>query len=136
VLPDVRGCGRGSAEMTISPMNPRTARLNAAPRCGARTRAGGSCRAPRVRGRPRCRLHGCAPGSGGQLGQKNGMYRSGKYSKEARELGALVRALAKDADVLTATVMNRHGLRPVKALRRRRHVKRALRAAKAKEQQK
>ena len=28
------------------------------PRCGARTRASGSCKAPVVRGRPRCRMHG------------------------------------------------------------------------------
>jgi hypothetical protein len=28
------------------------------PRCGARTRAGGSCKAPVVRGKSRCRMHG------------------------------------------------------------------------------
>jgi len=28
------------------------------PKCGARTRAGGSCKAPVVRGRSRCRMHG------------------------------------------------------------------------------
>jgi hypothetical protein len=28
------------------------------PKCGARTRAGGSCRAPVVRGKSRCRMHG------------------------------------------------------------------------------
>jgi hypothetical protein len=28
------------------------------PRCGARTRAGGSCQAPVVRGKSRCRMHG------------------------------------------------------------------------------
>ena len=31
---------------------------NTAPRCGARTRAGLPCRAPAVRGKTRCRLHG------------------------------------------------------------------------------
>jgi len=31
---------------------------NTAPRCGARTRAGRPCRAPAVRGKTRCRLHG------------------------------------------------------------------------------
>ena len=28
------------------------------PKCGARTRAGGSCKAPVVRGKARCRMHG------------------------------------------------------------------------------
>jgi hypothetical protein len=28
------------------------------PRCGARTRAGGACKAPVVRGKSRCRMHG------------------------------------------------------------------------------
>jgi hypothetical protein len=32
--------------------------LNLAPRCGARTRGGCACRAPAVRGRLRCRMHG------------------------------------------------------------------------------
>ena len=31
---------------------------HSAPRCGARTRAGSPCRAPAVRNRKRCRLHG------------------------------------------------------------------------------
>jgi len=32
--------------------------LALAPRCGARTRAGGPCRAPAIRGKLRCRMHG------------------------------------------------------------------------------
>ena len=31
---------------------------SSAPRCGARTRAGSPCKAPAIRGRRRCRLHG------------------------------------------------------------------------------
>lgn len=38
------------------------ARLRAAPRCGARTRAGTACRSPAVHGRSRCRMHGCGGG--------------------------------------------------------------------------
>ena len=34
--------------------------LNQSPRCGARTRAGCPCRAPALRGKARCRLHGGA----------------------------------------------------------------------------
>jgi hypothetical protein len=114
--------------MTISPMNP-TARLNAAPRCGARTRAGGSCRCPAVHGRPRCRVHGCAKGAGGQPGEKNGKFKHGRFTKEAKRVSKFFREMAKDAHVLTATVMSRHDLRPPKALRRRTHVKQALAAA-------
>ena len=51
------------------------ARLRAAPRCGARTRAGTSCRAPAVHGRSRCRVHGCGGGklrrSGAPRGNRN-----------------------------------------------------------------
>ncbi|MFX7914628.1 HGGxSTG domain-containing protein, partial [Acinetobacter baumannii] len=32
----------------------------ASARCGARTRLGGACRAPAVRGKRRCRMHGGA----------------------------------------------------------------------------
>ncbi|WP_291869136.1 HGGxSTG domain-containing protein [Bradyrhizobium sp.] len=43
----------------------------ASPRCGARTRSGGSCRSPAVRGKRRCRMHGGAPGSGARTGNQN-----------------------------------------------------------------
>jgi hypothetical protein len=92
--------------MTISPMNPRTARLNAAPRCGAKTRAGHPCRSPAVRGRPRCRMHGCAPGAGGQPGEKNGRYQHGKFTREAKEMSALMRELARTGEVFAARVMH------------------------------
>jgi hypothetical protein len=54
----------------------------ASPRCGARTRAGGSCRAPAVRGKRRCRMHGGAPGSGAQNGNQNAR-RHGRFTGEA-----------------------------------------------------
>lgn len=43
----------------------RWLRMNVAwsPRCGARTRAGTPCRAPAVRGKARCRMHGAAAGA-------------------------------------------------------------------------
>jgi hypothetical protein len=40
-------------------------------RCGARTRAGGCCRAPAVQGKSRCRMHGGASGSGAPRGNRN-----------------------------------------------------------------
>jgi hypothetical protein len=59
------------------------------------------------------------------------MFKTGRYSKEARELSALMRELARTGEVFAATTMHRHGLRPVKALRRKAHVRRALAEAKA-----
>jgi hypothetical protein len=46
---------------TDNPMYPSAepVRLRQARRCGARTRSGQPCSAPAVRGRPRCRKHGC-----------------------------------------------------------------------------
>jgi hypothetical protein len=119
--------------MTINPIHPasKVARLNAAPRCGARTRSGKPCRAPAVRGRPKCRLHGCGRGSGGPSGARNGAWRTGKYSQAARALSRAVRDLVKAADEYTARAMHAHGLKPIKPLRRRRHVRKALAAAKA-----
>jgi hypothetical protein len=51
-------------------------------RCGAKTRAGGSCRAPAMRGKRRCRMHGGAPGSGAPRGNRNAQ-RHGRFTGEA-----------------------------------------------------
>lgn len=51
-------------------------------RCGAKTRAGGSCRAPAMRGKRRCRMHGGAPGSGAPRGNRNAR-RHGVFTGEA-----------------------------------------------------
>jgi hypothetical protein len=73
--------------MTDSPMH-------ATPRCGAKTRAGTPCRSPAVAGKARCRMHGGAPGSGGQPGNQNarkhGM-RSKRWTNERRLLNELIR---------------------------------------------
>jgi hypothetical protein len=61
------------------------------------------------------------------------MYRHGRYTKRTKELGRLVRKMARAADVLNATLSQVVGLRPPRQLRRRVHVKRAFAAAKAKE---
>ncbi|HEV2559795.1 MAG TPA: HGGxSTG domain-containing protein [Microvirga sp.] len=58
--------------------------LRTAPRCGARTRAGSPCERARAAGRTRCHLHGGAPGSGAPPGERNGRYRHGRYTAEAR----------------------------------------------------
>jgi hypothetical protein len=72
--------------------------LRRAPRCGARTRAGGSCRSPAIRGRGRCRLHGgLSPGA--PRGAKNGNFKDGDWTAEAIEerkwLRSLVRSFTK-----------------------------------------
>jgi hypothetical protein len=69
-----------------------------APRCGARTRAGKSCRRPPIRGRKRCRLHGgLSPGA--PHGLKNGNFKNGDWTAEAIEerkwLRSLVRSFAR-----------------------------------------
>lgn len=63
------------------------ARLRAAPRCGARTRAGTACRSPAVHGRSRCRMHGCgggkSRGSGAPRGNRNA-WKDGYWAAAAR----------------------------------------------------
>ena len=68
----------------------------ASPRCGARTRAGDACRAPAVRGRKRCRMHGGAPGSGAPRENRNAR-KHGRFTREAIEGRGLVRALLGEA---------------------------------------
>jgi len=50
-------------------------------KCGARTRAGGSCRQPAMKN-GRCRLHGGKSKSG----KEHGRYRHGGRTKEAMEM--------------------------------------------------
>jgi glucans biosynthesis protein len=76
----------------------RLRNLRRALRCGAKTRAGGSCQCPAIRGRRRCRLHGgLSPGA--QRGPENGNFKSGDWTAEAVEerkwLRSLVRSFTK-----------------------------------------
>jgi hypothetical protein len=76
----------------------RLQNLRRAPRCRARTRAGGACQRPAIRGRKRCRLHGgLSPGA--PRGFKNGNYRNGNWTaeaiKERKWLRTLVQTVAK-----------------------------------------
>ena len=48
-----------------------TGPMLASPRCGAKIRSGGLCRAPAVRGKKRCRMHSGAPRSGAPRGNRN-----------------------------------------------------------------
>jgi hypothetical protein len=69
------------------------------PRCGAKTRNGGSCRAPAVTGKQRCRMHGGAKGSGAPRGNRNAL-KHGVFTKESIELRATLRAQIREAQKL------------------------------------
>ena len=76
-------------------MNGARPLLTNAPLCQAGNRAGNPCRCPAMKGKKRCRLHGGAEGSGAPRGERNGSYRHGGETKEARALRAEVRHLLK-----------------------------------------
>ena len=65
-------------------------------RCGAATRLGKPCRAPSVRGKKRCRMHGGAPGSGAPRGNKNAL-KDGLYTREALEDRRQMREMLRQA---------------------------------------
>nr|WP_276576247.1 HGGxSTG domain-containing protein [Bradyrhizobium zhengyangense] len=68
-------------------------------RCGAQTRNGATCRAPALRGRIRCRMHGGAWGSGAPIGNGNAV-KHGYFSSEAIEERKFVRTLLAEAENL------------------------------------
>jgi glucans biosynthesis protein len=70
------------------------ANLRRASRCGAKTRAGGQCRCPAVRGRLRCRIHGgLSPGA--PNGRGNGNYRDGTFTAEALQERQWLRSVVR-----------------------------------------
>lgn len=75
-----------------NPMSPPVERLRAAPRCGARNRAGEPCACPAMKGRARCRLHG-GKSTGAPQGDGNGQWRHGRRSRAHGEAKATVRAI-------------------------------------------
>ncbi|MGE4249045.1 MAG: hypothetical protein AB7F09_06630 [Parvibaculaceae bacterium] len=78
-----------------------TDRLNAAPRCRAKSkRTGKPCRAPALTGWKVCRFHGARGGA--PKGPANGAYRTGQHTKEAKTARQQVRHLLKQSKALTA----------------------------------
>ncbi|WP_367275162.1 HGGxSTG domain-containing protein [uncultured Erythrobacter sp.] len=63
---------------------PEPEALRRAPRCQARTRQGKSCGSPAVRGKTVCRMHGAFAGA--PKGRRNGSFKHGGHTKEARAL--------------------------------------------------
>jgi hypothetical protein len=74
---------------------------NAATRCGAKTRRGTPCLGPKVKGRPRCRMHGGAKGSGAPLGNKNRLMH-GRFTAKAIAERRALRALQREIHDLLA----------------------------------
>lgn len=73
--------------------------MHLSPRCGARTRAGASCRAPAMQN-GRCRMHG-GKSTGAPQGNQNA-WKHGRYTAESiaarREVTALIRAMAESVE--------------------------------------
>ncbi len=82
------------------PIRPVDAML-ASPRCGARTRTGCACRAPAVRGKRRCRMHGGAAGTGAPKANRNAR-KHGLFTRDAIAERRRIRALLGDAKRLLA----------------------------------
>ena len=106
--------------------------MNRSPRCGAKNRAGRPCRAPALRGKKRCRLHGgWSPGA--PRGELHHNWRGGKYSRAGKELITGLHQMRRDGEALLAVSLDAHGLsrKLPKSLRRRTHIRRARAEAKA-----
>jgi hypothetical protein len=78
----------------------RLANLAKALRCGAKTRAGYPCRQAAVGGRSRCRMHGGAKGSGGPRGSRNGKFKHGLFTGEAKATRRVMRAKVREIRAL------------------------------------
>ena len=73
-----------------------TGPMLASPRCGAKTRSGGSCRSPAMRGKRRCRMHGGAPESGAPRRNRNAR-KHGRFTKAAIAERKRIQALLGEA---------------------------------------
>lgn len=87
----VSGSGSGGSG---GGLGAKGAAMHRSPRCGARTRRGGACRAPAVSGKRRCRMHGGAAGIGAPRGNRNAR-KHGFYSAAAKAERRRLRLLIK-----------------------------------------
>lgn len=78
--------------------------MRTSPRCGAKTRRGTDCLAPKVAGKKRCHKHGGAHGSGAPKGNQNrlihGFYTEEEKSSRRRftQLKRSVKSIMSPAD--------------------------------------
>jgi len=63
--------------------------------CGAKTRSGHPCKTSPIKNRRRCRMHGCAKGSGVPKGSQNAL-KHGYYTKEKIEHRARITKMIKE----------------------------------------
>lgn len=88
----------GDNPMNQSRVMAQLTNIRRAPRCGAKTRAGGCCQCPAIRDRNRCRLHG-GKSTGAPRGPGNGNYKGGEFTaeavKERQWLRSIVRTFGK-----------------------------------------
>ncbi|MHC4048972.1 HGGxSTG domain-containing protein [Bradyrhizobium sp. 25ACV] len=82
-----------------------TRAMAASPRCGAGTRGGLACRAPAVRGKLRCRMHGGALGSGARWGNHNA-HKHGAFTKERIAERRAIRELLDEAGRLLGEMVS------------------------------
>ena len=73
-----------------------TAPMLASRRCGAKIRCGEACRAPAVRGKRRCRMHGGAAQSGAPRGNRNAR-KHGRFTGDAIAERKQIQALLGEA---------------------------------------
>ena len=80
-----------------------TVPMLASRRCGAKTRSGTPCKAPAVRGKTRCRMHGGAFGSGAPRGNQNAL-KHGRFTREfleeRRRTYAMVKEMLRSIDAI------------------------------------
>ena len=65
-------------------------------RCGAKMRSGDACRSPAVHGKKRCRMHGCAQGSGAPKANQNAR-KHGLFTRDAIAERRQIQALLGEA---------------------------------------
>jgi hypothetical protein len=80
--------------IVIGPVWTKVVRLLQAPRCGARTRSGAACKAPAIRGKARCRMHG-GKSTGAPKGARNGNFRTGDWTQEVEAERRWMKQLVK-----------------------------------------
>lgn len=85
-----------------------TGPMQATQRCGAQTRNGEPCRAPALRGKTRCRMHGGAAGSGAPFGNKNAV-KHGFFTRDAIEERKFVRTVLIEAENVLRQLPNTAG---------------------------
>lgn len=88
--------------------------MQASQRCGAQTRNGEPCRAPALRGKTRCRMHGGAAGSGAPFGNGNAV-KHGFFTRDAIEERKFVRTVLSEAENVLRQLLARPEAQPTRA---------------------